>query len=269
MEQTLADKILLFLNQYSNTADYYDLFQEFTNYTDTVIKQKADELNRLGYIELKREGTFAIAFYRTDRDGLAPYTNVKFPKENKPKKQLKAKITIAGTKVVNNIQKPVAHRLDKPIEELHVIKQIPFTIEDGFHIVRDRARNIVNAFAEQDFKERFKKQTTFSKIGDARSREEKHRIVIVAINNAIHYFETIRIRDSHSSDRLNSQVIPTTQITANNLIQNYGSTIGNQGTISQPPEPKKTSWIQYTVWAFTIVSALIAIYAFGHSEGWW
>lgn len=142
----------------------------------------------------------------------------------------------------------MAHRLDYPIQQLQILLEKPFSVYEGFRPVRDAARNIVYRYADENFKARFRSHTTFKSIYDARSDEEKYRLILSAIKNAIHYFEVWQ-----ASEQQAQPINPTPEITkepvvqyitAENLFQNTNSNVMEQsGSTGQGRVQEKSTWI--------------------------
>lgn len=157
----------------------------------------------------------------------------------------------------------MSHWLDYPIQQLQEILETPFSVNEGFRPARDAARNIIYRYAEDSFKERFRSQTTFKSIYDIRTDEEKYRLILKAIRNAIHYFEVWQVREqqrqsiSQPSSETNSEPVVQT-IHAQNVFQNMNSTVVEQSGVAEKVEPSVKSNMSKIV-AWMLGSLLILI----------
>ncbi|MFD0998677.1 hypothetical protein ACFQ21_05135 [Ohtaekwangia kribbensis] len=157
----------------------------------------------------------------------------------------------------------MAHWLDYPIQQLREILEAPFSVSEGFRPVRDAARNIVYRYAEDSFKERFRSQTTFKSIYDIRTDEEKYRLILKAIRNAIHYFEVWQVREQQRqsigqpSSETNSEPVVQT-INAQNVFQNMNSTVVEQSGVAEKAEPSvKSNMLKLVAWMLGSLLILI------------
>src|SRR5579859_4129481 len=80
------------------------------------------------------------------------------------------------------------NKYDRAITELQAIIA-PYDITVGYKPMRNKAKNIVEIYGGQEYKKRFDSMVTFNRISDIRSEEEKHKVVLQAIDNAIHYYK--------------------------------------------------------------------------------
>jgi len=86
------------------------------------------------------------------------------------------------------------NKYDNAIKELESIIT-PFDEMIGYKPMRNKAKNIIEIYGEEEYKHRFNTMVTFNQIGDIRSDQEKHRLVSLAIENAIHYYRNKRANE--------------------------------------------------------------------------
>jgi hypothetical protein len=82
----------------------------------------------------------------------------------------------------------MSNKYDRAINELQAIIA-HYDIKIGFRLIRNKAKNIVEIYGGQEYKKRFDSMVTFNRIGDIRSDEEKYKVVLQSIDNAIHYYK--------------------------------------------------------------------------------
>jgi hypothetical protein len=97
------------------------------------------------------------------------------------------------------------NRFDKAVSELEAVKS-SFDVMQGYKPMRSNAKNIVNIYGDDDYKQRFHQMVTFNRMADARSEEEKHRLVLSAIDSAIHYYKNRSGNEGFSSQPSSSSV---------------------------------------------------------------
>ncbi len=100
--------------------------------------------------------------------------------------------------------KNMPNKYDRAVQRLQAIKS-PYNPLEGYEPLREKAKNVVEIYGGEEYKKRFNTMVTFNHKGDIRGDEEKHRLVTVAIDNAIHFYEN---KSEMEEDGLTRSVLP-------------------------------------------------------------